>query len=411
MAAEPSRSPATYRVAIVTGANQGIGFEITRAVALHALRQATGVHTKVHLACRNKERATEALANLEKEFSSEDEERARVSFHFLPLDLADPASIAAAASKIKTDTETDGRLDRMMNNAGYAHKPASDFGVCVVDPSTKVNFEGLVSVFENFLPLLSSTSDRFYARGTEADRPRMVNVSSFLGCLGGFRGLGPQTNGRSKGDEIREQFMRAADGEAATPKTAAEKEEPTFRFPEGEKSFDAGVAHLRVLLARFRKVVSSGEARAEHESLDGATFEQQVHSYTKSEGWRTNCYGVAKSAVTAVTLLAARRHPEVGGPAGGDAPKVFLAACCPGSVRTYMSGGNGLLSPAEGQDTPSFLLLDEKAMPGLHGEFVRHRVKKDWTSEKLGLGVVGGFLHEFLGWKVQGLFGAKANSR
>lgn len=89
---------------VVTGANVGIGYEVTRVLAQHGAR--------VLLACRDQAKADEAIARIKRDFPT-------ANLEFLPLDLADLASIRiAAALAIKEP-----RLDALINNAGVMAPP------------------------------------------------------------------------------------------------------------------------------------------------------------------------------------------------------------------------------------------------------------------------------------------------
>ncbi len=95
----------TGRVALVTGANSGIGYETARALADH------GAH--VILACRNEERARQARDKLESELD-------RCSLGLLQLDLADLVSVRRAAEVVLAEHA---RLDILVNNAGVMGTP------------------------------------------------------------------------------------------------------------------------------------------------------------------------------------------------------------------------------------------------------------------------------------------------
>ena len=145
------------RVAIVTGANSGIGFETARELARAG--------ATVVLACRSESRAVEAMARLEA-----DDLKGQRSF--IPLDLADLDSVAAFAS---TFAEAHDRLDILVNNAGVMVPPRG---------TTKQGFELQIGVnhFGHFaltgrlLPLLLATPDS-----------RVVNVSSIAHRQGRMR--------------------------------------------------------------------------------------------------------------------------------------------------------------------------------------------------------------------------------
>src|ERR1041384_8213304 len=87
-------------IALVTGANKGIGYEI--AAGLGALGMKVGV------GARDARRGEEAVEKL----------RANgADAFFVPLDVTDDESVNAAASLV---SERFGRLDVLVNNAGIA---------------------------------------------------------------------------------------------------------------------------------------------------------------------------------------------------------------------------------------------------------------------------------------------------
>src|ERR1700730_8712164 len=88
------------KIALVTGANKGIGFEVARQLA------ASGC--KVLLGARNKALGEEAAATLKRE---------GCDVQHTSIDLDDPATIATAAKNIETGF---GHLDILVNNAGIA---------------------------------------------------------------------------------------------------------------------------------------------------------------------------------------------------------------------------------------------------------------------------------------------------
>ncbi|HET7268498.1 MAG TPA: SDR family oxidoreductase [Oleiagrimonas sp.] len=145
----------THRIALVTGANKGIGLEIARQLA------ETGAF--VILGARNPERAAKAVEMLSNE---------GLAVQSVLLDLHDPAGITAAAVTIRTEH---GRLDILVNNAGIAD--AEDGPPTASSPEAarrimETNFIGTLAVTQAMLPLL-----RHSAAG------RIVNLSSPLGSL------------------------------------------------------------------------------------------------------------------------------------------------------------------------------------------------------------------------------------
>ena len=95
----------TGRVALVTGANSGVGYESTKALAGH------GAH--VILACRDNEKARRARDKLESELD-------RSSLELVHLDLANLASVHRTADAVLREHA---RLDILVNNAGVMGAP------------------------------------------------------------------------------------------------------------------------------------------------------------------------------------------------------------------------------------------------------------------------------------------------
>ncbi|MFD3808185.1 SDR family oxidoreductase [Streptomyces sp. NPDC058611] len=149
----PRQSP---RVALVTGANRGIGLEIARQLAGRGLR--------VLLSGRDLKAVTEAATALRNTGLDVDP---------LELDTTRTDSVHAA---VKTVDEVHGRLDVLVNNAGirieeYGRNP-SEQPLHQWRETFETNLFGVVEVTNAFLPLI-----RRSAAG------RIVNVSSLLASL------------------------------------------------------------------------------------------------------------------------------------------------------------------------------------------------------------------------------------
>ena len=96
------------RVAIVTGANSGIGYETAKALADKG--------ATVVMACRNSEKAEEARAKLVADVGGDADERVSVEI----VDLASLASVRELADRFLADHD---RLDLLINNAGVMATP------------------------------------------------------------------------------------------------------------------------------------------------------------------------------------------------------------------------------------------------------------------------------------------------
>uniref|UniRef100_M4EUT5 3-oxoacyl-[acyl-carrier-protein] reductase n=1 Tax=Brassica campestris TaxID=3711 RepID=M4EUT5_BRACM len=93
---------AESRVAVVSGSNKGIGFEICRQLAKNGMT--------VILTARDEKKGLEAVEKLKRENGFSDQ---AILFHL--LDVSNPDSIASLASFVKTRF---GKLDVLVNNAG-----------------------------------------------------------------------------------------------------------------------------------------------------------------------------------------------------------------------------------------------------------------------------------------------------
>jgi NAD(P)-dependent dehydrogenase (short-subunit alcohol dehydrogenase family) len=151
-------------VALVTGANRGIGREVARQLAERGY--------VVLLSARYPEAARDAAREVAQSTGGE--------VSGLTLDVADPQSIERAAAAV---TEAPGRLDVLVNNAGVG----TDFGVAGVAPdfdaiqrALETNFFGAYRLTIALLGLLRASA-----------HPRIVNVSSGMGGVAEMGGWSP----------------------------------------------------------------------------------------------------------------------------------------------------------------------------------------------------------------------------
>jgi NAD(P)-dependent dehydrogenase (short-subunit alcohol dehydrogenase family) len=143
------------KIALVTGANKGIGFEVAR--------QLGQAGEQVLLGARNPTLGKAAVARLKDD---------GIDVRFIDLDVSNPASIQAAAAVIEAEY---GRLDVLVNNAGIndpADGPPSKTSLDAVRRVFDVNVFGVLAVTQAMLPLLRKSASA-----------RIVNVSSTLGSL------------------------------------------------------------------------------------------------------------------------------------------------------------------------------------------------------------------------------------
>lgn len=140
------------RIALVTGANKGIGNHIARQLAQHGVLTLVG--------SRDGQRGQRAVDQLAGE---------GLPVELLTIDVTDEASIEAAVDAVCTRF---GRLDILVNNAGITSglEPTSAVAIDDLRRTYETNVFGVVAVTNAFLPLLRL-----------ALSARIVNVSSGLG--------------------------------------------------------------------------------------------------------------------------------------------------------------------------------------------------------------------------------------
>jgi NAD(P)-dependent dehydrogenase (short-subunit alcohol dehydrogenase family) len=142
------------RIALVTGANKGIGFEVVRELARKNFH--------VFLSARNEKAGKTAAEKLKSDGA----------VTFLQMDVASPDCIRRAAEEVAKQAD---HLDSLVNNAGIALD--DDENVLKISAETfettlRTNTLGPLLVTQAFVPLLK-----------ESKAPRIVNVSSGGGQL------------------------------------------------------------------------------------------------------------------------------------------------------------------------------------------------------------------------------------
>ncbi|MFF2088292.1 SDR family oxidoreductase [Nocardia sp. NPDC058176] len=144
----------TTTIALVTGANKGLGRETVRRLAAQGWQ--------VFLAARDRPRGEAAVADLVAD---------GLDVRFVELDVTSDDSVAAAADTVRTAT---GRLDVLINNAGIGGPRTAPSGTRPGDLREvfETNVFGPVRVTNAFLPLLRTSG-----------HPRIVMVSSGVGSI------------------------------------------------------------------------------------------------------------------------------------------------------------------------------------------------------------------------------------
>ena len=149
--------PTTKKIALITGANKGLGFEMARQLGQQGVA--------VLLAARDLTKGEAAAKTLESE---------GIDARAVKLDVADSGDVKAVAALIEKDY---GHLDILINNAGimiepggFASNTAVTSGPEILERTFETNFFAVVALTQALLPLIE-----------KAPAGRIVNMSSILG--------------------------------------------------------------------------------------------------------------------------------------------------------------------------------------------------------------------------------------
>ncbi|WP_394512329.1 SDR family oxidoreductase [Priestia aryabhattai] len=143
------------KVALVTGGNRGIGYELVRQLAMDGF--------KVILTSRNSESGHAAVQKLKE---------SHLDVSFVAMDISSEASIRQAAATVNEQYE---RLDVLINNAGiYLDKNQKivNLDPSVLEKTLETNSFGAYHVIRSFMPLMEQQA---YGR--------IINVSSEYGAM------------------------------------------------------------------------------------------------------------------------------------------------------------------------------------------------------------------------------------
>ncbi|KAF2276869.1 NAD(P)-binding protein [Westerdykella ornata] len=145
------------RIILITGANNGIGFETAAALATASSKN------HVLVAARSRSKGEQAIKNIQA--------RNPVgTLSLVELDVTSDASIAAAAKQIETEF---GRLDVLVNNAGICTlHTVADTTREILHSTFDANVYGPMLLTNAVAPLLKKSKD-----------PRIINVSSTMGSI------------------------------------------------------------------------------------------------------------------------------------------------------------------------------------------------------------------------------------
>ena len=150
------------RVAVVTGANKGIGYFVALQLGL------SGLFSDIILGCRDSARGATAMNEIQGKIN---ERLSNVKVHSLSLEIGNDQSQTKFCERM--EQEFGGTVDVLVNNAGFAYKGADPTPFKGQTAKTlQTNYHGLVAFTQQMLP--------FLRKGTD---PRIVNVASMAGRI------------------------------------------------------------------------------------------------------------------------------------------------------------------------------------------------------------------------------------
>jgi NAD(P)-dependent dehydrogenase (short-subunit alcohol dehydrogenase family) len=217
------------RLAIVTGANSGIGLSTARILAEHGAR--------VILACRSEPRAEAALVTIRERVPD-----ALVEYRH--LDLSNLASVQAFAEGI---TESETRLDLLINNAGVMMPPRRSETADGFELQMGVNHLGHQSLTAQLIGLLNKTpGSRVVSVASQAHRNGRIEFKDLQWNSRGYRRFA--SYGQSKLANLLFSFELDRRLKAAQQTTMAVAAHPGWTATELQRS-SAGARFLNPILA------------------------------------------------------------------------------------------------------------------------------------------------------------------
>jgi NAD(P)-dependent dehydrogenase (short-subunit alcohol dehydrogenase family) len=149
--------PSSNKIALITGANKGIGFEVARQLGKQ--------RCTVLIGARDAKLGQDAAEKLSKE---------GIDAHFIELDVTHRQTIEAARAQIEKEF---GRLDILINNAGInapGDGPPSKVDLDAANRVIQTNFIGALAVAQIMLPMVRKSAGG-----------HIINVTSELGSITG----------------------------------------------------------------------------------------------------------------------------------------------------------------------------------------------------------------------------------
>lgn len=189
-----SMTTSADKIALVTGANKGIGFEVARQLLVRGFLVVVGA--------RRRDAGQKAVAELDQGDGS-DKPVPGARAQLLELDVADSESVSRAAKQLAIMVE---HVDVLVNNAGMledGNATVLDVDAAVVRRTLETNTLGPLQVTQAMLPLLLRAPAG----------ARIINVSSGAGALGEMASWAPAYSiSKTALNAVTRQFAAALRG-------------------------------------------------------------------------------------------------------------------------------------------------------------------------------------------------------
>jgi carbonyl reductase 1 len=309
----PPPALTTGRVALVTGANKGVGKEICRLLAKDPTIGATV------MVCRSLERGQKARQELLADGCQ--------NLYCCEYDLSKPESATSVRDYVETHPHLQGRnIDILINNAAICFNDPTLYGAVEYTPfdaqaeiTIRTNFFGTWRLTQALLPLMllnknnkeplaDDNNKESPSTSTSTFTPRLINIASNAGRLAIL-----------KSDKLKQKFT----------------------------SEELTMDELEDLTNAFVQAVQVGN-----------------NNHAK-DGWPNTCYGLSKLATIAMTRVLSRLYTGT-----TSRPRMMCNTVDPGYCATDQNNHQGNRPAARGAVTPFLLatLPDEEAKKytGLH---------------------------------------------
>jgi NAD(P)-dependent dehydrogenase (short-subunit alcohol dehydrogenase family) len=153
----------TTTIALITGANKGIGLETARQLGARGITVLVGA--------RDEERGLEAERGLQ---------AGGADATFVRLDVTDPESVREAADWIE---KVHGRLDVLVNNAGIARGGPTGAAAGRGGPPSQTDLDAMRAIYETNVFGVIAVTNAMLPLLRRSPAARIVNVSSEVGSV------------------------------------------------------------------------------------------------------------------------------------------------------------------------------------------------------------------------------------